>query len=162
VEIEPTIAMNPAVVAPDPTVTLAGTVTFPLLLDSATANPPLGAAPLKITVHAEVPGAFTLDGLQDTLLSGARVGWMTVIVPPVPDEVILLPPASDATTPVSVIGTLVLRLPAEIAKVAVATEPLGMTLVVRSNMRQVVDPATLEHDTLFGPPTTATLVISAE
>jgi hypothetical protein len=46
-----------ALVAPDATVTEAGTVTAELLLDSATVNPPLGAAPVRVTVHASVPAA---------------------------------------------------------------------------------------------------------
>ena len=159
--IDATVAVKPPVVAPDATVTLAGTVALALLLDSATASPPPGAAPLNVTVHAELPGAFTLDGAQLTLLGVTSVGWMTVIVPPVPDEGIPTPPASDATTPLIVIGTLVLTLPPEIVNVAVATGPLGMTLTLMSAMRQVVDPATLAHDAAFGPPTTVTPVTSA-
>ena len=73
-EIEPAVAVKPAVVAPADAVTLAGTVAFALLLASATVNPPPGAAPLRVTVHAEVPGAFTLDGVQDRLLGVTRVG----------------------------------------------------------------------------------------
>ena len=56
----------PSVVAPAAAVTLGGTVAFALLLDSATVSPPPGAAPLNVTVHADVPGAFTLPGLQLT------------------------------------------------------------------------------------------------
>jgi hypothetical protein len=160
--MDPTIAAKLPAVAPCPTVTLVGTVTFPLLLDSATASPPLGATPLKVTVHADVPGAFTLDGLQETLLGVTEVDWMTVMVPPAPDVGYEINPVeSDANTPLTVTGTLVLTLPGEIVKVAVATEPLGITLVVRSNMTQVVDPATLEHDVVFGPPATVTLVTFA-
>jgi hypothetical protein len=40
-----------------------------LLSDSVTANPPLGAASLRVTVQVEVPGAFTLAGVQDKPLS---------------------------------------------------------------------------------------------
>ena len=72
--IDATVAVNPTVVAPAEAVTLAGTVALALLLDSATASPPPGAAPLKVTVHAEVPGAFTLVGLQLTLLGVTCVG----------------------------------------------------------------------------------------
>ena len=72
--IDPTVAVNPTVVAPAVAVTLAGTVAFALLLDSVSARPPLGAAPLNVTVHADVPGAFTLDGLQVTLLGVTSVG----------------------------------------------------------------------------------------
>ena len=74
VVIDPTVAVNPTVVAHAVAVTLAGTVAFALLLDSATASPPLGAAPLSVTVHAEVPGAFTLAGLHVTPLGVISVG----------------------------------------------------------------------------------------
>ena len=74
VAIDATVAVKFAVVAPANTVTLPGTVAFALLLDSATASPPPGAAPLKVRVHAEFPGAFTLAGVQDTLLGVTRVG----------------------------------------------------------------------------------------
>ena len=70
-----------------------------------------------------------------------------------PDVGIEFPAASDASMPLKVIGTLVLKLPAAIVKVALATVPLGMTLVVRSNIRHVVDPELLEHDGVFGVPT---------
>ena len=69
-----TVAVNPTVVAPAVTVMLAGTVAFALLLDNATASPPLGAPPVSVTVHAEVPGALTLVGLQVTLLGVTSVG----------------------------------------------------------------------------------------
>jgi hypothetical protein len=75
-----TVAVNPAVVAPAATVTLPGNVAFPLLLDSATASPPPGATPLSVTVHAEVPGAFTLEGLQDRLLGVTKPVKLTVVV----------------------------------------------------------------------------------
>ena len=60
-------------------VTLTGTVAFALLLDSATASPPPGAAPLSVTVHAEVPGAFTLAGLQVTPLGVTAATRLTVV-----------------------------------------------------------------------------------
>ncbi len=44
-----------AVVAPEATVTEAGTVTAELLLARFTANPLLAAAALRLTVHASVP-----------------------------------------------------------------------------------------------------------
>jgi hypothetical protein len=79
VVIDPTVAVNPTVVAPADAVTLAGTVALALLLDNATARPPPGAAPLKVTVHAEVPGAFTLAGLQVTLLGVTEATRFTVV-----------------------------------------------------------------------------------
>ena len=48
--MDATVAVNPTVVAPAVAVTLAGTVALALLLDNATARPPLGAAPLSVTV----------------------------------------------------------------------------------------------------------------
>jgi hypothetical protein len=90
---------------------------------------------------------------------------MTVIVPPVPEVGrIAFPPASDATTPVNVTGTLVARLPAEIVNVAVAIAPFGMILVLISAIKQVVDPVTApkgEHEADLGPPDTVTPVTSA-
>ena len=48
------VAVNDALVAPEATVTDAGTVTDELLLSSPTANPPLGAVDVSVTVHASV------------------------------------------------------------------------------------------------------------
>jgi len=67
------------VVAPANTVTLPGTAAFALLLDSATASPPPGATPLRVTVQTEVPGAFTLAGLQATPLGVTAVTKLTVV-----------------------------------------------------------------------------------
>ena len=78
--IAATVAVKVPVVDPDATVTLAGTVVFALLLESATASPPPGAAPLNVTVQLEVPGAFTLDGEQDRF-EGVRLAVkLTVVV----------------------------------------------------------------------------------
>ena len=66
---EPTVAVNWALLEPAATVTLPGSVTLALLSDSVTANPPLEAASLSVTVQVDVPGAFTLAGVQDIPLS---------------------------------------------------------------------------------------------
>src|SRR6202044_895777 len=52
-----TVAAKLALVAPDVTVTVAGTVTAALLLARLTANPPLDAAAFKLTVQLSVPVA---------------------------------------------------------------------------------------------------------
>ena len=57
-----TEAENPALTVPAATVTLAGRVNKASLLDKATANPPVRAAELNVTVHAETPPGFTLEG----------------------------------------------------------------------------------------------------
>ena len=69
VETNATAAVNAPVVAPAATARLAGTVTLALLLDSATLAPPVGAAALSVTVHADEPGATRLPGLQLRLLT---------------------------------------------------------------------------------------------
>jgi hypothetical protein len=52
-----TLAVKLALVAPDATVTFAGTATSELLLARLTANPPLAAAAFRETVQLSVPAA---------------------------------------------------------------------------------------------------------
>ena len=66
---------NVAVVEPCATVTLAGTVaTAVLLLESDTANPPLGAAAVSVTVPCDPFPPTTEDGLTETAESAAVAG----------------------------------------------------------------------------------------
>lgn len=67
----PAVVVNAAVVAPDATVTDAGTGSDPLLLESEIPAPPLGAAADRITVQLEVPPAARIAGVQDTELNTA-------------------------------------------------------------------------------------------
>jgi hypothetical protein len=61
------VTVNVALVAPAPTVTLAGTVaTDVLLLVKLTAAPPVGAALLSVTIPVDVPPPVTLVGLKLT------------------------------------------------------------------------------------------------
>jgi hypothetical protein len=96
--MDATVAVKPTLVAAAGTVTLAGTVTEVLLLARVTPKPPAGAAPLKATVQAEVPGAVTLDGLQERPVRVVVTACVTVIVPPVPVDEIVWPVAVEATT----------------------------------------------------------------
>ena len=57
---------NVAVVAPAGTVTLEGTLAAPLLLESATGAPPVGAGPLNATVPVEEFPPATLVGFSET------------------------------------------------------------------------------------------------
>ena len=49
------MAVNDVLDAPEATATVAGAVTAPLLLETATLMPPDGAAALRVTVHAVDP-----------------------------------------------------------------------------------------------------------
>jgi hypothetical protein len=72
--------VNPAAATPAGTVTLAGTVALALLLKSATAKPPAGATPVRVTVQAEDPGAFTVLGEQLKPLTVTAAFTVTVAV----------------------------------------------------------------------------------
>ena len=138
--IAPTTAAKPAATAPCPTITPPGTVTFPLLLDSATVSPPAGAAPLRVTVQGTLPGEVTFDGLQVTPVGTTREVCPILIVPPAPDvEYDTSPEASVAATPLIEMAALELLLAGEIVNVATAICPLGIAFLVRSNMMQVVE-----------------------
>jgi hypothetical protein len=61
------VTENVALVAPAATVTLAGTwAAVVLLLDRETAAPPVGAAPLSVTVPVDDVPPVTLVGFRDT------------------------------------------------------------------------------------------------
>src|SRR6266566_3049120 len=66
------LTVKVALLAPAGTITLIGTLAAPLLLESMTCTPPVGAAPLKVTVPVEdCSPPITLEGFSVT---EARVG----------------------------------------------------------------------------------------
>ena len=82
------VAVKLAVVAPPFTATVAGTVAEALLVDRPMLAPPVGAAALRVTVQALVPGVATEAGVQLRL-----AGWtsgLTVML------AVRLTPAADA------------------------------------------------------------------
>jgi len=93
------VAVKLLEVCPAAMVTLDGTVRLALLLESETGNPPAGAVPFKETVQGMVPGVLIVKGLQFKVLRETDTG--RVIVPVLPLDGIEVPPAVDATTPVS-------------------------------------------------------------
>ncbi len=72
-----------------------------LLLESEIGNPPAGAAPFRDTVQELVPGVLMVKGLQFKVLKATDAGIDTVMLPGLPLEEMDVPPAVDATTPVS-------------------------------------------------------------
>ena len=66
-----TVVLNPMLVALAGTVTVDGTVAAALLLERFTGNPALGAAPLRVTVHASVPAPDMETLVQVSVLNAA-------------------------------------------------------------------------------------------
>jgi hypothetical protein len=147
-----TVAVKLALEAPAGTVRAGGAVAFESLLARVTPNPPVNAAELRVTVQAADPGAVTLAGVQETLLSvGGVIEWLIEIVPPLPDEEIELPFASDVTTPVIGITADGSGAPEAVSKVAMATMPSPMTLLFTPNAIHIAPPPLLEQDTVLPP-----------
>lgn len=139
-------AVKLALVWPAATVALVGTVTIALLLDSATAVPPLGAVPLMVTVQLAVPGAVTVPGVQlnEVTVIGDEVG--SVIVPAEVVVEIECPPASEVDAPESESGMEPVAVDA-ICMLTSARSPLETMVVFRPNTIQVSDADVLEHET---------------
>ena len=79
------VTVKVALVAPAGTVTLAGTMaTAVLLLERATTAPPLGAAPLRVTVPCEELPPVTLVGLSvnEDSARGSTVSEAVCVAPP--------------------------------------------------------------------------------
>jgi hypothetical protein len=103
-----------------------------LLSDSATANPPLGAALLRVTVQAEAPGAFTLAGVQDKPLSVIAAFRFT--------DALLLCPFQFAVT---VAVWSLLTVPAVAVKVPLLDPALIVMLAGTLNRPRLLDKATV-------------------
>jgi len=112
--------VNVALLAPETTVTLAGTVAVDVLLERETAMPPLGAGPLSVTVPVEVCAPpVTLVGFS---VSEERVGGAcgsTV------SEAVLVTPANDAEI---VTGADVVTAPVLTVNVALLAPAATVTL----------------------------------
>ena len=85
---------------PTATVTLEGTVRLVLLLESDTANPPAGAAPVNDTEQEVLPGVLIVEPVQ-LKLPKAIVVTGREIAPERPLEGMAVAPAVVATTLVS-------------------------------------------------------------
>jgi hypothetical protein len=72
-----TVAVNVALLSPEPILRLPGTVMLVLELDSVMLVA-LGAAAVKVAVHVEVPGAFTVAGEQVRLLTWTAAARLMV------------------------------------------------------------------------------------
>lgn len=71
---EDTVAVNPALVAPDGTVTVPGTATAASLLARLTTKPLPDAAVVSVTVQASVPDPIMDALVQESALNAAGTG----------------------------------------------------------------------------------------
>jgi hypothetical protein len=94
-----TVTLNPALVWPAGTVTVAGTVTAVLLLDKLTLNPPLGAAAVSVTVQPSVSGPVMVPALQETALNDAVSVSAAIPVPLRP--IAAVPPVDELLVTIS-------------------------------------------------------------
>jgi len=122
----PAVAVNVAVVAAAATVTDGGTVSNRLLLERATAVPPVGAAPLNVTVQLAVPEPARLVGRHAREVRTVGGGPPPITTPPVGESVIALPNAEDAR--LLLIPIVVLVTPEAIVRFRTATVPLDIML----------------------------------
>ena len=141
----PTVAVNVALLSPEPIVTLPGTVMLTLLLTSATLEA-LEAAAVRVTVQVEVPGAFTVAGEQvrlpictaatrllvDCWLWPLRVAvtmalWLLLRVPEAAVNVALLWPDATVTLAGTVSNALLL---ASVTAAALVTAWFNVTVQV--------------------------------
>jgi hypothetical protein len=122
----PAVALKVVEVDAAGTVTEAGVVSRALLSESETTVPPVGAAPLRVTVQVVLPALVTVEGVQDNELRDGAVA-PPVTVPPVAETVIALPVPEDPAALVIPIDVLV--TPADIVKFTIATAPFGMMAV---------------------------------
>ncbi len=83
------LTTNVALVAPAAIVTLGGMLAAPLLLESATCAPPVGAGPLNVTVPVEEFPPATLVGFSE---SEERVGGGGGAGVTVSEAVLVAPP----------------------------------------------------------------------
>lgn len=119
------VAVNPALDDPAGTLTLEGTETLVLLLARPTLNPPLGAAPVRLTVHDTEPGELTVLDEHEIPLSEVEL-CATEMVPEAPAPAVSEPIVLETTIPPIEIGTCASGALVEIVNVTAARVPLAI------------------------------------
>jgi hypothetical protein len=108
------VTVNVAELAPAATATLAGTAAADALLERETTAPPLGAAPLSVTVPVEDVPPLTLVGLSATEDSATAVPGFTV------SEAVLVVPLYEAEMVTGVAAVTALVVTVNVALLAPA------------------------------------------
>lgn len=132
--------MKVAEFVPAATVTDAGTVRTVFVFVSVTTAPPVGAAPLKVTVQAVLLELLKVEAAHDRTVTVGK-GTVPVTTPPVPDTLIPCPALEAAAVLLIAIG--VLLTPAAGATFTTAKTPLEIVLAFMPDIRQeyVPEPA---------------------
>ena len=114
---EAAVAEKTAEVAPEATVTEAGTVSAALLSERATDTPPAGAAAERVTVQEEDPPEVIEVGEHERVLGTGRAVTVTEAVLEVP-----LAAAVTMTVVLAITGEAVAEKTAEVVPAATVTE----------------------------------------
>jgi hypothetical protein len=132
------VALKVAVVAPAATVTEAETGSRALLLDKATAVPPVGAGPLSVTVQFVLFDAANVVGVHAREVSVGTEVPGPVTTPPVPVTAMVLPEGEAATA--FVIPMDVLMTPEAMVRFTTAMLPFEIVVAFMPDIRQVYPP----------------------
>jgi hypothetical protein len=131
----PAVAVKVAVVLPDPTVTVPGTVNAAALSDRETTAPPAGPGVFSETVQADDPFVPKDVGAQLKALRVGRGVATAVTVPPTPFMGSGFPPALAPNVFVTLI--VVLATPDAIVTLTAATTPFWITVVFKPASTQM-------------------------
>lgn len=132
---DPAVTLKSAVVAPPETVTVGGAESRELLLLTATAAPPEGAAEVNVSVHPAVPRAFREVGVQET---PEIVG---TVITAGPDGETVSPLAPGVTPSTLERDTEFVVAPADSVTWTVATTPAAIAFVFRPVIKQLYWPS---------------------
>ncbi len=138
------VAVKLAALAPAATITEDGTVKLALLLLNATLAPPLGAAPLKLTVQLVLPGVVSADAWHVNALT-------TVVEPTVtwpPEALVAIAAPEEEAATALLIPTLIELLPTGV-RVMVATIPFPMPAVFSPLPTHIAEPEAGAHCSVF-------------
>lgn len=139
----PVVAAKVAEVAPAATVTEAGTVSTVLVFVSVTAAPPVGAAPVKVTVQVVLLELLNVEGVHDRVVTVGKTTAVTVTRPPVPEIPMAVPAVDEAAMLLIAIGTLL--TPAAGETFTTATVPFKTVLAFIPETRQEYAPEVEEQ-----------------
>ena len=123
VETGTVVTVNVAVVAPATTVTDAGTVALALLLERVTLRPPVGAAPLMVTVPVEELPPTTEVGLRTTPETAGGVMVSVAVFELLPNVAVIVDVVVEATVLVETVNVPVVEPAATVVDAGTVADP---------------------------------------